>query len=117
MGRMDKVNHQMKREIAQVLQEELSDPRLEFVTILEVDVSKDLQNAKVYFSTLGNPEQMRKAQEGIDGAAGKIRRLIAQRMPIRHMPELLFRLDESASFSARIEQALAEIKDESKKRS
>jgi len=52
MGRMEKINKQIKREISQILQRELSDPRLEFVSIMRADVSPDLKNARVYYSVL-----------------------------------------------------------------
>ena len=50
MSRIDRVNQQVKREIGKIIQQELGDPRLQFVTIIEVDVSRDLRNAKIRFS-------------------------------------------------------------------
>ena len=54
MDRIDRVNEQIKREIGVIIQQELADPRLRFVTITNVDVSRDLRTAKVYFSALAD---------------------------------------------------------------
>lgn len=112
MGRIDKVNQQVKREIGRILQREVSDPRLQFVTITEVDVSKDLHNAKVRFSVLGDVSQVHAAQKGLESARGMIRRLLGQSMNIRYTPELFFVYDESIEMSARLEETLKEIRDE-----
>lgn len=112
MGRMEKVNRQVKRELGQIIQQELGDPRVAFVTITEVNVSPDLHTAKVYFSVLGDAEQVQKAGQGLDAAKGMIRRLVAKKMPIKRVPEFAFHFDESIETSARINQTLREISDE-----
>lgn len=112
MGRIDKVNHQVKREIGRIIQQELGDPRLEFVTITEVDVSKDLRHARVLFSVLGDHSQMAAAQNGLNGARGMVRKLLGKAMNLRYTPELIFVFDESVEKSARIEETLKEIHDE-----
>jgi len=114
MGRIDRVNQQVKREIGRILQQELSDPRLQFVTITEVDVSRDLHNARIRFSVLGEADQVRAAQDGLESAKGMIRRLLGQCMNMRHTPELFFIYDESIKTGARIEETLKEIRDEHK---
>ena len=65
MGRIDKINQAIKREIGEIVLKEIKDPRLEFVTITQVVVSRDLQHARVYYSVLGNKDQAQKAQEGL----------------------------------------------------
>ena len=114
MGRLDRVNEQIKREISGILQKQLGDPRLEFVTITEVIVSRDLRQAKVYFSVLGNPKQREDSLKCLESARGIIRKQLGQRMMIRYTPELFFIYDQSLEASARIEQALQEIHNESK---
>lgn len=114
MSRMDRVNQQIKREISLIIQQELADPRVEFVSITECDVSKDLRNAKIMFSVLGDQQRHEEAQKGLDGARGKIRRLVGQRMKIRYTPELSFHYDKTVEESARIDQTLKEIHDEYK---
>ena len=115
MGRIDRINEQVKREIGRILQQELADPRLQFVTITEVDVSRDLRNAKIRFSVLGKEHEVHLAQKGLDGAKGMIRRLLGQSMNIRHTPELFFIYDQSIEMSARIEETLKEIHDDYEK--
>ena len=112
MGRIERVNQQVKREIMQIIQEELQDPRLQFVTILEVIVSKDLRHAKVFYSFLGNAQQQKKAQQGLEGAVKMIRRLIGERMQMRYTPDLIFIYDYSLEAGAKIEAKLQEIKNE-----
>ena len=115
MGRIDRVNQQMKREISLIIRQELSDPRLQFVTITAVEVSRDLRYAKVYFSVLGDADQVKQSQESLQKARGMIRKLIAQRMIMRYIPDLEFFYDRSIEYSSQIEEALEEIKNESKK--
>jgi len=112
MGRIDRVNQQVKREIGRIIQQELSDPRLEFVTITEVDVSRDLRNARIRFSVLGEDNQVQAAEQGLEGARGTIRKLLGQSMSLRNTPELFFIFDESVKMSVRIEETLKEIHDE-----
>jgi len=112
MERMERVNEQIKRTIGQIIQEELSDPRLAFVSIVHVDVSKDLRNAKVFFSVLGNESQVRSAQQSLDRAGKLIRRELGRRVKIRYTPELLFKYDNSIQESVQIEEKIREIHDE-----
>jgi len=112
MSRIEKVNQQVKREIGKILQREVADPRLQFVTITKVDVSRDLRNAKIYFSILGGEDQKQAAQHGLEGARGMIRKLLGQNLSMRFTPELFFVYDQSVEMSAHIEETLKEIRDE-----
>jgi len=89
----------------------LNDPRVAFVTIMGVEVSKDLQRARVRFSTLSeDPEDIKDAAEGLDSCRGYIRKLISQRVVMRATPEFLFIYDKSVHHAERINQVLEEIK-------
>jgi len=112
MGRIEKVNQQIKKEISIILQRDMADPRFEFVSITQVDVSRDLRSARVLFSVLGDSRRAQAVQQGLDGARGMIRKLIGQRINIRYTPELSFFYDNSISYSDRIEKTLQEIHDE-----
>ena len=112
MSRMEKVNHQVLREISEILHTEVGDPRLKFVTITQVDVSKDLRNARIYYSVLGDDKKQAGAQKAFDSARGLIRRLLAARMTMRYTPELTFSYDKGIEYSDRIEQKLKEIQGE-----
>ncbi|MEI8011307.1 MAG: 30S ribosome-binding factor RbfA, partial [Candidatus Omnitrophota bacterium] len=97
MERMDRINQFIKREISQMmLLGEIRDPRVIGVTITYVDVSKDLSWAHVGFSILSDdPEAIRRVQGGLDSARGMVRRLIGQRVTIRHIPEVKFVYDNT----------------------
>ncbi len=110
MGRMERVNQLMKREIGNMIQQEIQDPRLEFVTITHVDVSRDLHHARVNFSVLGDEVKVTAAEKGLEGACKYIRRLIGQRITLRYTPEIEFVYDPSIEYSARIEKTLEDIK-------
>lgn len=109
MDRIDRVNEQIKREIGVIIQKELADPRLRFVTITNVDVSRDLRTAKVYFSALGENSVAEAAKKALESAAGTIRRYVGGHIKMRYTPELHFIYDRSVEFSARVEQTLTEI--------
>jgi ribosome-binding factor A len=110
MGRMAKVNQLMKREISTILQREVQDPRVEFVSITGVTVSPDLHVARVNFSVLGDEKKKEEATKALDSARGYIRRLIGKRISLRYTPDLEFIYDNSLEYSARMEQTLEEIK-------
>ncbi len=82
-SRMNKINNQIKRDIGIIFQQDLEDPRLEFVTITQADVSPDLRNARIYFSILGDEEKVEEAQKVLNSAAGMVRKMLSQRMKIR----------------------------------
>jgi len=109
MSRIDRVNQQLKREIGQIIQQDLRDPRLEFVSITSVDVSRDLRSAKVFFSVLGDEHQAGVAQQGLDSARGIIRKFVAQRIKLRYTPDFIFSYDKTMEQGARIEETLKEI--------
>ena len=110
MDRIDRVNEQIKREIGVIIQQELADPRLRFVTITNVDASRDLRTAKVYFSALGENPAAQAAQKALESAAGTIRRYVGGHIKMRYTPEFHFIYDRSVEFSARVEQTLTEIR-------
>lgn len=108
MGRMEKVNEQVRREISLILQQEMSDQRFLFVTITKADVSPDLRNAKVYFTFLGDVQQAGQAKEMLKKASGLIRRYLGARITLRFTPELNFVLDRSMEMGRIIDKAIEE---------
>ena len=108
--RMNRVAEAIKEEVARILQQELKDPRIGFVTITQVRVTADLQHATVYFSLLeghGTPEA---TEAGLKSAQGFIRKLIGERLRLRMTPELIFRRDSSVAESVRIAKILDDLK-------
>lgn len=108
--RPHRVGEQLKKELSDILQRELKDPRIGFVTITGVDVTGDLQQATVYFSVLGNDADFDDTLDGLEQAKGFIRSELGKRIRLRHTPELLFKLDESIRYGNRIEKLLKEVK-------
>ncbi len=111
MSRRDRVSETLRREIGNIIQHELKDPRLGFITVTRVELTQDLRYAKVFFSVLGKEEEHKKTKEALDSALGFMRRLIAQRIRLRLVPEISFKEDRSAEYSIRIQEALDEIKE------
>ena len=109
-ARIQRVAEQIKKEIGRIIQEELNDPRIGFVTITGVDLSPDLHLARVYFSFLGSKEQLRSTQIGLQRSAGYVRRLIGQRIKIRYTPEIRFKLDTGIEQSFHIAGILEKLK-------
>ena len=89
---------------------EIHDPRIGFVTITKAQVSKDLRQAKVYFSMIGNDEEKEKTMEGLQSASGYMRREIGKRLKLRYFPEITFKFDDSLEYASRIEKIIKEIK-------
>ena len=110
--RIEKVNSSIKRELANIiLLGEVRDPRISFVTIISVDTSKDLQHARVRFSTLSDdPKGVKAAIAGFESGRGYIRKLISQRLALRYTPEFQFIYDKSIKHAADIDKVLEEIK-------
>ena len=99
----------MQRELAAILQSGVKDPRLGFVTVNSVELSRDLAVAKVYFTVLGKLcDEVEKNREIIDRSVPFIRRELAKRMRIRVLPELRFLYDQSLESGMRIDRLLDE---------
>lgn len=99
----------LQREISELLVRKIKDPRLDMVTITGVEVSPDLKLARVYFSRFGNPEELRQGLEGLQSAAGFIKRELGQRLKLRHVPDLEFVHDTSFEYGDRIETLLKTV--------
>jgi ribosome-binding factor A len=112
MDRIDKINHQIQKEISIIIQKELGDPRLEFVTITKADVSRDLKFAKISYSALGSKERVQEVGKILEKAKGLIRKYVGEAIKMRYTPQLMFIYDRSLEYSARVEAMLQEIHDE-----
>jgi ribosome-binding factor A len=96
MDRTDRISEEIKRELSDLIQNHIKDPRLpEFVSITSVRVTKDLRYAKVYVSVLGDEEKKKDAMAALSRAAGFVRHEIGQRINLRFTPEFSFKLDDS----------------------
>jgi ribosome-binding factor A len=106
-GRSDRVSSQIQKELAFILQREIDDSRLGFVTINEVVLSKDLASAKIYFTVLNTDEQGKRDHvKWLNELASMIRHLLAKRMRLRHISELRFHYDDSFDTGMRVAELL-----------
>ena len=93
--RTERVAHELQRELAVIVRDEVKDPRVGFVTITRVQLTDDLQDARVWFSCLGNEQQREGSLAGLRRAEGFIRKAIAERMDLRLVPRLTFQYDDT----------------------
>jgi len=110
--RANRVGEQMKKELSDIIGRKLKDPRIGFVTVTDVRVTGDLQQAKVYITVLGDEEQKKNTLKGLAKAKGFIRSEIGQRIRLRKTPEIIFEIDESIDYGNRIETIIRQISDE-----
>lgn len=109
-SRTERLGQLLQRELAALLREEVKDPRVAGVTLLEVQVSRDLAHATVYFSALGDAGH-RELERALAGAAGFLRRELGRRLTLRGVPALRFRYDateeRAMALSSLIDEAVA----------
>lgn len=97
-GRGLRVADQIQRDLAEIISQELKDPRVGMITLTEVQVTPDYAHAKVYFTTLvDDPDAVRKTLEGLHKASGYLRQQLGRRLSIHTLPELHFIHDTSTA--------------------
>ncbi|MBN2984036.1 MULTISPECIES: 30S ribosome-binding factor RbfA [Cohnella] len=111
--RVGRVGEEIKREISTLIQTELKDPRIGFITVTGVDVTNDLSLARVFLSILGSEEQKEASLHALGKAKGFLRSELGRRMRLRHTPEIEFRFDHSIEYGSHIESLLQKINRES----
>lgn len=111
--RVGRVSQEIQKEVTDILHKRVRDPRVDGVTVTGVEVTGDLQQATVYYSTLSDDKADREeTQKGLDKATGLIRKELGQRLTLYKTPELTFDRDESIEYGNRIEALLNQIKEE-----
>ena len=110
--RQRRVEELIQEELAVLLQRDVQDPRLHQVTVTGVDVSPDLQNARVYFSLIGNEADVVEVNKAFEHASGFLRRELAARVKLRFMPTLTYHFDNSLNEGDHIERLLRQIAEE-----
>ena len=104
--RSRRVAEQIQRELADLIRLEVKDPRVGMITLTEVEVSRDLSHAKVYFTLLGDAERLAETEDGLARAAGFLRSELSHRMQLRTVPELHFAHDASVERGMRLSQLI-----------
>lgn len=94
--RITKISEAVRQEMSQIIKNELKDPRIpELVSVVKVEVTKDLKFAKAFISVYGTDEEKQNAILGLKSAAGFVRKEIGHRLNLRYTPEIHFELDDS----------------------
>jgi len=108
-NRLDRISDQLKKELACMIREELRDPRLGMVSVIDARVSRDLSHADIFFTVMGADSA--EAAEALNHASGYLRTLLAKKINLRATPKLRFIFDESVErgryLSTLIDQAIA----------
>ena len=108
--RPEKVAHLMRREVADILESKLRDPRLgKTVTVTDVEVTHDLSFAKIFVTVLGDQAERVSTLEALAHATGFVRREIGQRLKLREVPEIRFLYDDSLDKGGRVEALLRRL--------
>jgi len=110
--RQCKVEEQVKRILGDILQGGANDPRIGFVSVIRVETTGDLKNARIYVSIMGDDGEVEKSLEGLRSARSYFQRELGHRMSSRYTPVISFVLDESIEYSDRIDRILSELKRE-----
>jgi ribosome-binding factor A len=111
--RQRRVAELIHRELSTLLLQWVQDPRLAGVTITEVEVTKDLLLARIYFTVFEAEDGGKEALAGLEHAKGFLRSQLAERVELRFMPELIFSQDKSAQYGRRIDALLDQLKESS----
>lgn len=117
--RQHQVAESIQAHVDSIIRRELRDPRVGMVTVTHVDVSADLQNATIFVSVLGDPEEEKETLKALRGAEGFVRRELAQRLRLRYVPQIHFAPDVALDQAMRVYELLEEmdlppLKDENK---
>ncbi len=110
--RSERISTLVKEAIADALASEVNDPRVGFVTVTSVEVTRDLSLARVRISVMGDDEEKQRALEGINSARGFIRSILARTLELRTVPELRFEMDSGLEHAARVDQILSSLRSE-----
>ncbi|MBE9389254.1 30S ribosome-binding factor RbfA [Vagococcus salmoninarum] len=105
-----RVGQEVQREVNDILQKRVRDPRVQGITITDVRVTGDLQQATIYYSTLSDKaSDVQKAQTGLEKASGLIRKELGERLRIYKTPEIIFERDESVAYGSKIDQMIRDL--------
>jgi ribosome-binding factor A len=109
-NRPHRVGDLIRAEISELLLKKIRDPRIGFLTITTVEMTRDLRRAKVFFSTIGSIQEREQTLIGLKSATGFIKRELGGRLSLRYMPELIFQYDPSIEHGNRILRVIDESK-------
>ncbi len=110
--RSDRVGGVILKEISQmIMMGEIKDPRIGFTTLTRIELSDDIRNAKVFVSVMGGEKEKKNTMEALEKASGFIKWEIGKRLRLKHIPDIIFKLDTSMEHSEKIARLLKELKE------
>ncbi len=111
--RAGRIRQEILREVNDILNKVIKDPRVQDITITDVEVTGDLQQATVYYSSLNELQSEREAiQKGLEKATGLIRKELGSRLTLYRTPELTFKRDSSVDYGNKIDELIRKMKEE-----
>jgi ribosome-binding factor A len=114
--RLERINAQIQREIGELIQQHLRDPRLsEFVAVTEVSTAPDLKTSKIFVSSIGGEQDQEKTLTALNSASGFLRTALAKRIKMRYTPELRFLWDSSIEHGDKVLRLLDQVRQEKDK--
>lgn len=108
--RKERMQDFIREEISDIIQKEIKDPGLGFITIIDVRMTDDLKYAKIYYSVFGTDEEVEKTVDALGRARGYIKHILGKRISLRYMPDISFLLDRSEEKARRIDQLIEKVK-------
>jgi len=105
-----RVGDQLLREVADLLDKKVRDPRVRGTTLTGIQLSNDLKNARVYYSVMGSEEDILRAQTGLDSAKGFIKRGVGFRLALKYIPDITFRHDPTLQDGNHLEKLLERLR-------
>ncbi len=112
--RSGRVQEAIRQEVSNIIHGQIRDPRLGFLTITGVELTKDLRYARIYFSVLGEDKEKKLALRGLNSAKGYIKGILGDRIKLRYMPDIEFKIDETLERTRHIYDLFEKIKKEKK---
>ncbi len=107
--RIARLRELFKEETSVILQRQMKDPRIGFVSVTDVELSADLRHAKIFVSIFGDAEAKARTMQGLASAQGFIRTELARRIRLRHIPQVAFKMDQSIERGARVDELLRKV--------
>ncbi|HLQ64867.1 MAG TPA: 30S ribosome-binding factor RbfA [bacterium] len=107
--RPERIREFIKEQVGEIIQRDLKDPRIGFVSVTGVEVSADLRHAKVFVSVLGEEQAKVDTMAGLASAQGYVRGELGRRLQMRFSPEVLFRLDDSIERGVRVMSLIRQV--------
>jgi len=106
--RMGRIDTELQRELARLISTELKDPRLGFVTVTRVEITNDLQSAKVFVSIIGDRHVAKQSMEALENARGFLRGELGHAVSLRHTPSISFVEDRTTERAIALSKVLAQ---------